>query len=77
MASRPLTNSSGAHRWKESGEQVDNRVVEVVWDKENEVWRKERFRDDKVEGNYKDVVNSILISIRDGVEKSVVSLEIE
>lgn len=54
--------------WKRSGEQYDDRVVEVVWSKELDSFQFMRFRDDKNEGNYKDVVTSIIRSIQDGVE---------
>ncbi|KDE04914.1 hypothetical protein MVLG_04671 [Microbotryum lychnidis-dioicae p1A1 Lamole] len=56
-------------RWKASGEQYDDRVVEVVWDFERQTWRLLRFRDDKLEGNYKTVVSSIIKSIQHGVEE--------
>lgn len=46
-----------------------SRVVEVVWDAPASNWKMLRFRDDKTEGNYKDVVTRILLSIRDGVEQ--------
>lgn len=62
----------GAHRWKESGEQIDNRIVEVVWDVPRQTWKKLRFRDDKREGNYTKVVQAIIVSIKDGVEADVV-----
>ncbi|GAA5927103.1 hypothetical protein JCM1841_006048, partial [Sporobolomyces salmonicolor] len=55
-------------QWKASGEQYDDRVVEVVWDKQRETWKLLRFRDDKYEGNYKTVVASIIKSIQHGVE---------
>ncbi|GAA6059337.1 hypothetical protein JCM10212_005917 [Sporobolomyces blumeae] len=55
-------------KWKASGEQYDDRVVEVVWDKHRDTWKLLRFRDDKFEGNYKSVVTSILKSIQHGVE---------
>ncbi|GAA5946212.1 hypothetical protein JCM10213_001642 [Rhodosporidiobolus nylandii] len=55
-------------RWKASKEQYDDRVVEVVWDRERETWKMLRFRDDKFEGNYKTVVSSIIKSIQHGVE---------
>lgn len=60
-------------RWKRSGEQYDDRVVEVVWSKDLDSFQFMRFRDDKFEGNYKDVVNSIIRSIQDGVEAEGVS----
>lgn len=58
---------------KASGEQFDDRIVEVHWDPELEGWRMMRFRDDKPNGNHKDVVENILKSIADGIEKDAVS----
>lgn len=58
---------------KASGEQFDDRVVEVHWDPGLEGWRMMRFRDDKPNGNHKDVVENILKSIADGIEKDAVS----
>ncbi|GAA5884427.1 hypothetical protein JCM16303_005075 [Sporobolomyces ruberrimus] len=55
-------------KWKASGEQYDDRVVEVVWDQHRDTWKMLRFRDDKREGNYKTVVTSIIKSIKHGVE---------
>ena len=60
--------------WKSNGEQIDNRIVEVVWDAGAQTWKKLRFRDDKLEGNYTTVVQKIIESIKDGVEQEVVSL---
>jgi mRNA guanylyltransferase len=54
--------------WKASGEQFDDRVVEVTWDKAAQNWVYHRFRDDKDHGNHQSVVDKILESIRDGVE---------
>lgn len=54
---------------KASGEQFDERIVEVHWDPQHEHWRLMRFRDDKPTGNYKTVVENIIQSIADGVEK--------
>ncbi|KAI0729937.1 mRNA capping enzyme, catalytic domain-containing protein [Fomitopsis betulina] len=54
---------------KRAGEQLDDRIVEVHWDPVNEHWRMMRFRDDKPAGNYKTVVEKIIKSIADGVEK--------
>lgn len=58
---------------KISGEQIDDRVVEVHWDPELDRWRMMRFRDDKPHGNFRTVVENIIQSIADGVEKPMVS----
>lgn len=57
---------------KLSGEQIDDRIVEVHWDPELGRWRMLRFRDDKPHGNFKTVVENIIQSIADGVEKPMV-----
>lgn len=57
---------------RDSGVQYDDRIVECVWDAELQTWKILRFRDDKREGNYKDIVQKILISIKDGVEQDTV-----
>jgi len=54
---------------KASAEQVDDRIVEVCWDPVREYWRMMRFRDDKPQGNHRSVVENIMQSIADGVEK--------
>ncbi|KAI0005995.1 mRNA capping enzyme [Russula compacta] len=56
---------------KASEEQVDDRIVEVCWDFVDEHWRMMRFRDDKPQGNHRSVVEHIVQSIADGVEKDV------
>ncbi|EAU88637.1 mRNA guanylyltransferase [Coprinopsis cinerea okayama7 len=56
-------------RMKLSGEQIDDRIVEVHWDFNINRWRMMRFRDDKPHGNHKSVVDKIINSIADGVEK--------
>ena len=56
-----------------SNEQLDERVVEVHWDSAAEHWRMMRFRDDKPHGNHKNIVDAIIGSIADGVEKDAVS----
>ena len=57
---------------KANGEQVDDRIVEVCWDPINENWRMMRFRDDKPQGNHRSVVENVIQSIADGVEKDTV-----
>ncbi|THH07292.1 hypothetical protein EW145_g3477 [Phellinidium pouzarii] len=54
---------------KASGEQIDDRIVEVFWDSSKSQWRMMRFRDDKPSGNHKSVVDNIIQTIIDGVEK--------
>lgn len=61
-------------QWKQSGEQYDNRVVECVWDFQKENWKILRFRDDKYEGNYKNVVMSILKSVKQRITSERVRL---
>jgi len=56
-------------RFKADGEQVDDRIVEVCWDLVGEHWRMMRFRDDKPQGNHRSVVDNVIQSIADGVEK--------
>lgn len=58
---------------KLSGEQIDDRIVEVHWDTVNSHWRMMRFRDDKPNGNHRSVVENIIQSIAEGVEKEAVS----
>ncbi|KAL0946714.1 hypothetical protein HGRIS_012899 [Hohenbuehelia grisea] len=54
---------------KASGEQIDDRIVEVHWDPTYSRWRMMRFRGDKPHGNHRSVVENIIQSIADGVEK--------
>ncbi|KZP12558.1 hypothetical protein FIBSPDRAFT_913260 [Athelia psychrophila] len=54
---------------KQTGEQIDDRIVEVHWDSSRPGWRMMRFRDDKPNGNFKAVVHNIMQSIEEGVEK--------
>ncbi|KIK90558.1 hypothetical protein PAXRUDRAFT_675426 [Paxillus rubicundulus Ve08.2h10] len=56
-------------KMKLSGEQYDDRIVEVHWNSELGRWRMMRFRDDKPHGNFRTVVDNIIQSIADGVEK--------
>ena len=60
------------YRLKKSAEQVDDRIVEVHWDSVLSRWRMMRFRDDKPNGNHVTVVENIIQSIADGVEKEKV-----
>lgn len=64
----------GVYRMKASGEQFEDRIVEVHWDPLVEGWRMMRFRDDKPTGNYIKTVESVILSIRDGVEKDAVRI---
>lgn len=61
---------------KETGEQFDDRVVEVVWNFAERNWKILRFRDDKKHGNHRDVVTSVIESIQDGVEVDAVSMQL-
>lgn len=57
---------------KASGEQFEDRIVEVHWDPVVEGWKMMRFRDDKPTGNHIKTVESVIGSIRDGVDKETV-----
>ena len=73
---RPVTTMHPytRNRLKLSGEQLDDRVVEVRWDPGVAHWRMMRFRDDKPHGNHRSTVESVIESIVDGVEKETVTL---
>ena len=58
---------------KASGDQYDDRIVEVAWNVKQQNWRFLRFRDDKLTGNYISVVENIIESIQDGVEIDAVN----
>lgn len=60
------------YRLKKTGEQIDDRIVEVYWDPALSRWRMMRFRDDKPNGNHITVVENIIQSVADGVEKEAV-----
>jgi len=74
LFSYPICGADLSCRIKATGQQVDDRIVEVHWDPEISRWRLMRFRDDKPNGNHKSVVEHIVQSIADGVEKDAVSL---
>ncbi|KAK1924672.1 mRNA capping enzyme, catalytic domain-containing protein [Papiliotrema laurentii] len=54
--------------WKESGEQFDDRIIEVSWDNDRSTWKYLRIRDDKPHANHKNIMKKIMVSITDGVE---------
>ncbi|KAF5373954.1 hypothetical protein D9758_000717 [Tetrapyrgos nigripes] len=58
-------------KMKQSGEQYDDRIVEVHWDPTVMHWRMMRFRDDKPHGNYINTVENIIQSIAEGVDKDL------
>lgn len=68
-----LTVDCADGRMKGSGEQFDDRVIEVCWDAERGTWKYLRTRDDKPNANHKSIMEKIIISIEDGVEIDAVS----
>ena len=68
-------------RWKESGQQLDERIAECAWhppasgDESISTWHIKRLRDDKITANHKTTISRILQSVRDGVsEEELISL---
>lgn len=61
-------------RWKESGEQLDDQVVECAWHPPSPhnitepTWHLKRTRSDKSHANHYTTVNSVIQSIADGVD---------
>lgn len=55
---------------KKSKIQYDNRVIEARWDFKMEAWRFMRIRDDKPDGNHKDVVERVVETILDPVSQN-------
>lgn len=62
-------------RWKDSGEQLDDRIVECAWhppaeNKPDEpTWHITRIRSDKQNANHKSTVTRIIESIKDAVDE--------
>ncbi|KAG0237648.1 Dcp1p-Dcp2p decapping enzyme complex alpha subunit [Actinomortierella wolfii] len=56
-------------QWRAANERLQDRIVEVVFTPEVQGWTYFRFRDDKDHGNHSSVVQKVIQSIRDGVEK--------
>lgn len=62
------------YRMKQSKIQYDDRVIEARWDFEREGWRLMRLRDDKPDGNHRDVVEKVVQTILDPVSKEDVGI---
>lgn len=60
-------------RMKRSKVQYDDRVIEARWDLKRGAWRLMRLRDDKPDGNHRDVVEKVVQTILDPVRESDVS----
>jgi len=68
-------------KWKEKGEQLDDRIVECAWHppspegEDVSTWHITRIRDDKTTANHKTTVSRVMESIRDGVmEQELIEL---
>jgi hypothetical protein len=66
----------GHHRWKATGEQYDERIVECCWDEGLQSWKFMRFRDDKHDGNFIEIGDKIIHSIKDGVVQKQVGARV-
>lgn len=62
------------YRMKRSKTQYDDRIIEARWDFEREGWRLMRLRDDKPDGNHRDVVEKVVQTILDPVSKEDVGI---
>ena len=69
----PSISAEKPDRMKRSKIQYDDRIVEVRWDFTREAWRFMRLRDDKQDGNHKDVVEKVIQTILDPVREADVS----
>lgn len=58
---------------KRSKIQYDDRIIEARWDLRRQTWRMMRLRDDKTDGNHRDVVENVIKTILDPVRESDVS----
>ncbi|KAG0322219.1 Dcp1p-Dcp2p decapping enzyme complex alpha subunit [Podila horticola] len=56
-------------QWQSTSTELQNRVVEVNYSPSDNTWRFFRFRDDKEHGNHSSVVQKVVQSIQDGVER--------
>nr|CAG8494986.1 5365_t:CDS:10 [Entrophospora candida] len=61
--------------WIDSNEKLNERLVEVVCNPSSSSWQFLRFRDDKLQPNFSTVVDKILQSIKDGVDKETLILQ--
>ncbi|CAJ0845040.1 2569_t:CDS:2 [Entrophospora sp. SA101] len=61
--------------WIDNNEKLNERLVEVVCNPSSSSWQFLRFRDDKLQPNFSTVVDKILQSIKDGVDKETLILQ--
>ncbi|KAF9337360.1 Dcp1p-Dcp2p decapping enzyme complex alpha subunit [Podila minutissima] len=62
-------------QWQSTSTELQNRVVEVNYSPSDNTWRFFRFRDDKEHGNHSSVVQKVVHSIQDGVEREEVEFK--
>ncbi|KFH71141.1 hypothetical protein MVEG_03987 [Podila verticillata NRRL 6337] len=65
----PYIPSTNTKMWQSTSTELQNRVVEVNYSPSDNTWRFFRFRDDKEHGNHSSVVQKVVQSIQDGVER--------